>query len=1115
MAGTPIDGKIHATPTGVERVPISPDGFVTTQDIADLADPAIAAAVAAGVASIPAANITGVLGEAHIDALIARDTEVAAAIAAGVANIAGEQITSGLVADARIAATITRDSELAAAIAVEVADRNAAIAAIRQLGSPVGLPLFGAGFMNGVRRPDPAFGHTPGICIAQSDTAGFLLSVNGGRTWCAANAGITQQWMFKVVALQFDRFVPNQVVAYVSNGDGSSTNAGLLVGTIDVAARSIAWVIAVTNVSGQGTRNPSNLLSGSIAPDPQLASGDPTSERHTGECLAQDEWTANRWYFATQNGTQRFIGSSAANYQCNAQAGYNTTPTTHATSVTVDPLSTSTNTILIVTNDAGPTSAIGLRKFTFAGPSQNGTPASTTVGVGGYTAGAGSMLVGSTAGFATGGTLQTIVGITGTVSYTHVDATHLLGCSGGSGSALAGATVTATSGQQTITLPSTSTLYGLRCVGAEVESGATVIRLTDAHCVVGTITGGVNVALTTGTVVSGDTGKRVTGSGIPSGTTMTYVDATHFTLSGAATNASGVTIALQGGIYKHDYTTLTAATAPPVDFVCSSIAIRRNAADTATTLVVTHVNVNVNYTGPKVIYSNDGGTTWTGVYDADVTPKYWDAAGALWWLFVVAGNYYALGGDSGAGTSARSGGSYNHVIIDPVDPRIWMVAGRSGIWITRDAGDTWYLSADGLEVASTYDITVDTETGTAYMASSDFGVEMVRAGLGSSIRPANFQGKVVHVGIDGHLYFGTGFRDTYNSYGELFEHATPHTATYQDNTWTIQGGGFGATGIGLQAAAVAIDGTKGTGRVLGAIQGSDAGTRVLLAVKQNMGIFRGLGNSGGTIVWTRVLNKAVQTSSSTVFLSRFCWPNNGANVFAALSDDGAGGGGLWLSTDRGLSFGAAPIWPIVATTRYMGSVVADPDGNLWYSTVGGLWKITNPTSGTLNANGTTATGTIAATLVVAATSPGPVAIDANGVVYFIRIADDPSGPGIYSVADGVVTDLTSAAWVKQMAFPISAQVQGTNGLYVANQVGGYYKIPFVLPIGSGGTGGQTQGEAQVALGVDEAVAAAARLGNTQQVTGDLTGVTDANAEALFGQILDALVALGLVVDLTT
>ncbi|MBI4799667.1 MAG: hypothetical protein HY794_13270 [Desulfarculus sp.] len=56
----------------------------------------------------------------------------------------------------------------------------------------------------------------------------------------------------------------------------------------------------------------------------------------------------------------------------------------------------------------------------------------------------------------------------------------------------------------------------------------------------GTISGGTSVTLTTGTTTGLATGMTVTGSGISAGTTITVTGLTTFTLSQAATNASGI-----------------------------------------------------------------------------------------------------------------------------------------------------------------------------------------------------------------------------------------------------------------------------------------------------------------------------------------------------------------------------------------------------------------------------------------------------------------------------------------------------------------------------------------------------------------------------------------------
>jgi hypothetical protein len=65
----------------------------------------------------------------------------------------------------------------------------------------------------------------------------------------------------------------------------------------------------------------------------------------------------------------------------------------------------------------------------------------------------------------------------------------------------------------------------------------------------GVITGGTTLTSATAVFTSGDTGARIRGDGIPSGTTATFVNSTTVTLSQAATNGSSLWVNIgEGGV---------------------------------------------------------------------------------------------------------------------------------------------------------------------------------------------------------------------------------------------------------------------------------------------------------------------------------------------------------------------------------------------------------------------------------------------------------------------------------------------------------------------------------------------------------------------------------------
>lgn len=77
-----------------------------------------------------------------------------------------------------------------------------------------------------------------------------------------------------------------------------------------------------------------------------------------------------------------------------------------------------------------------------------------------------------------------------------------------------------------------------------VNDGANTALLSGARVITGTITSTTALQVTSGTLTAQDTGKVVVHANIPAGTTITYVDSTHATLSAASTNGAGLSITL-------------------------------------------------------------------------------------------------------------------------------------------------------------------------------------------------------------------------------------------------------------------------------------------------------------------------------------------------------------------------------------------------------------------------------------------------------------------------------------------------------------------------------------------------------------------------------------------
>lgn len=89
--------------------------------------------------------------------------------------------------------------------------------------------------------------------------------------------------------------------------------------------------------------------------------------------------------------------------------------------------------------------------------------------------------------------------------------------------------------------------------------------------------------------------------------------------------------------------------------------------------------------GKSVARSRDGGTTWTWVSQSGVSPLKWGSNDTLWLMSDSNFTGY-LGGDA-----------YDVSLIemDYFDPSYVYVAGRAGVWMTRDGGETWRPAMNG------------------------------------------------------------------------------------------------------------------------------------------------------------------------------------------------------------------------------------------------------------------------------------------------------------------------------------------------------------------------------------------------------------------------------------
>jgi hypothetical protein len=90
-------------------------------------------------------------------------------------------------------------------------------------------------------------------------------------------------------------------------------------------------------------------------------------------------------------------------------------------------------------------------------------------------------------------------------------------------------------------------------------------------------------------------------------------------------------------------------------------------------------------TAKSIARSEDGGSTWTWVSQTGVSPLKW-GSNDTWWLMSDSNFTGYLGGDAF---------DVSLIELDYFDPNYVYVAGRSGVWMSRDGGDTWRPAVNG------------------------------------------------------------------------------------------------------------------------------------------------------------------------------------------------------------------------------------------------------------------------------------------------------------------------------------------------------------------------------------------------------------------------------------
>lgn len=398
-----------------------------------------------------------------------------------------------------------------------------------------------------------------------------------------------------------------------------------------------------------------------------------------------------------------------------------------------------------------------------------------------------------------------------------------------------------------------------------------------------------------------------------------------------------------------------------------------------------------------VVRTSDGGNTWAGLATGAVHTQVGGAGGHRWWL--AARPHSML-----TGKSYLSG----QIAIAPAvgdtcqRPRVVM-AGRSGVWGTADAGANWYPYVRRLGTTYSYAVAADAaHSGRTLAATGDWASLGSADGLETVVqhRPGGPRGTAVAFGTTGTAYLASGQKDT-NRGGEIY--ANPDLTG--GGSWQSQG--LAAATGGRRPVAISVRNVNGV--------------VVLLAAVQDSGLWR---KSGG--VWRQV-NTTAGGNPSLSLRASFAWSASSNVVF--LYDNFAG---LWRSTDAGANW--ARIWSRTPGTNQVGYVSADPSrpGRIYLAAGrSGLYRLDGATVGSADA------GTLVPVPVQSSVEVGPVVVGTDGVVLAsIGAGPDGTGAALLRSSDGGSqwTDLADDTY-RATGGRASGIALGTNGTVQVALVG--------------------------------------------------------------------------------
>jgi len=398
----------------------------------------------------------------------------------------------------------------------------------------------------------------------------------------------------------------------------------------------------------------------------------------------------------------------------------------------------------------------------------------------------------------------------------------------------------------------------------------------------------------------------------------------------------------------------------------------------------------------SIVRSTDGGSTWSSLVGdrSGIRVAEGGSGGPRWWLASQPG--FLLGGSTY---------SASQIAVDTRPPpsgaclrsRL-LIAGRSGVWGSSDSGSTWYPMVRGMAVTIVHAVAVDPNSpNDVFAAAADWGLlSSMNGGASVVARPLGGSGFALSVDAEAGgrtLIVGVGSPEV-NAAGEILTSSGP---------------------VGRRWVRAGLNGAAG-GRVLAVAERRISNRPVLLAAVDGQGVWRKAGDGA----WSEVNAGALPIAQGAGGVS-FAWPT-ASSVY--LYDRQTG---LWRSGDAGATW--TKVWSKPSPPSFTGWMAADPSvGSRLFVSIGddGLYRLDGADSGTVDG------GQIRSQRIGSFAHPGPVTVDAAGVVLAAELAErSPADLRVSRDGGDAWRSVANATYRSWAVFPLALTTSPNGDVFIA------------------------------------------------------------------------------------